>query len=125
MNQSDHTFPKRIELRQHHRCPVPSACLLSFAPFTPTISFGGDAEGEGLVLNLSLRGCKVNSDAEVDVGDAMSLIVLLPGEPCPTSIDLALVRWVHDQSFGVEFVSVGSAEVHRLRQFLSSIRVSE
>ena len=125
MNQSDHTFPKRIELRQHHRCPVPSACLLSFAPFTPTISFGGDAEGEGLVLNLSLRGCKVNSDAEVDVGDAMSLIVLLPGEPCPTSIDLALVRWVHDQSFGVEFVSVGSADVNRLRQFLSSIRVSE
>ena len=62
---------------------------------------------------------------EVDVGDAMSLIVLLPGERCPTSIDLALVRWVQDQSFGVEFVSVGSAEVNRLRQFLSSIRVSE
>jgi hypothetical protein len=125
MDQPRHAAPGRIELRQHRRCLVPSACLLSFAPFTPTISFGGDAEGEGVVLNLSLKGCKVHSDAEVNAGDAMSLIVLVPGEPCPTTIDLALVRWVGFPYFGLEFVSVGMTEANRLRQFLSSIRVSE
>mgnify|MGYP003401808364 len=50
----------------------------------------------------------------------MSLIILLPGELCPTTIDLALVRWGRDLHFGVEFVSMGTTEFNRIRQFLAS-----
>ena len=120
MDQSNNLSSARIELRQHQRCVVPPACLLSFAPFAPTISFNGDAEGEGVVINLSAGGCKISSDAGVTVGDAMSLIILLPGELCPTTIDLALVRWGRDLHFGVEFVSMGTTEFNRIRQFLAS-----
>ena len=52
------------------------------------------------------------------VGDAMSLILLLPGESSPTAVDLALVRWGQDACFGVEFVSMGTVEQDRLRQFV-------
>ena len=120
MDQSDNRSSARIELRQHQRSVVPPACLLSFAPFAPTISFNGDTEGEGVVINLSAGGCKISSDAGVAVGDAMSLIILLPGEICPTTIDLALVRWGRDLHFGVEFVSMGTTELTRIRRFLAS-----
>lgn len=125
MNQSNEVSHKRTELRQHHRRRVPPACLVSFAPFALSISFCGDTEGEGLVINLSNQGCKVESDAGVRVGDAMSLIMLLPGEQSPTLVDLALVRWASGQWFGLEFVSLGAAEMNRLRGFLASALASE
>ena len=48
----------------------------------------------------------------------LALIMLLPGESSPTAVDLALVRWGHDACFGVEFVSMGTVEQDRLRQFV-------
>lgn len=118
MDQSKKLSPAQKDLRQHQRRVAPPGCLLSFAPFAPTLSFNGDAEGEGVILNLSPGGCKINSDVGVKVGDAMSLILLLPGESSPTAVDLALVRWGHDACFGVEFVSMGTVEQDRLRQFV-------
>ena len=125
MDQSNQVSDRRIELRQHQRRGVPPTCLLSFARFALSITFSGDTEGEGSVINLSIKGCKVESDAGVKVGDAMSLIILLPGEESPTTVDLALVRWAKGQCFGLEFVSIGDAEMNRLRSFLASPRVSE
>lgn len=119
MDQSNKVAPARRELRQHQRRLAPPGCLLSFAPFAPTVSFNGDAEGEGVILNLSPGGCKINSEVVVKVGDAMSLIMLLPGESSPTSVDLALVRWGGEACFGVEFVSMGTVEQARLRQFVA------
>ena len=119
MDQSDKLAPAQKELRQHQRRLAPPGCLLSFAPFAPTTSFDGDVEGEGVILNLSPGGCKITSDVGVKVGDAMSLILLLPGESSPTAVDLALVRWGRDACFGVEFVSMGMVEQARLRQFVA------
>jgi hypothetical protein len=119
MSQSEQAPRKRIELRQHERHPVPPACLLSFSRFALSISFSGDAEGEGLVLNLSSKGCKVESEAGVKVGDAMSLIILLPGHPTPATIDLAMVRWAKEDCFGVEFISLTPVDSQRLHAFLT------
>lgn len=77
------------------------------------------------MVNLSLKGCKVNSEAGVKVGDAVSLIILLPGEEPPTAVDLALVRWTEGACFGLEFVSIGPAEANRLRRFLASAGPSD
>ncbi|MFO0730762.1 MAG: PilZ domain-containing protein [Nitrospiraceae bacterium] len=74
----------------------------------------------GAVINLSSKGCKVESEASVKVGDAMSLIILLPGQPAPASIDLALVRWAKGDCFGLEFISITPADAKRLQEFLVS-----
>ncbi|MCE3221890.1 MAG: hypothetical protein K0S58_70 [Nitrospira sp.] len=125
MNQPNQVPDKRIELRQHQRRLVPPTCVLSFARFALSITFTGDTEGEGSVINLSVKGCKVESDAVVRVGDAMSLILLLPGEESPATVTLAFVRWARRQSFGLEFISLGAAEMNRLRNFLATAAVSE
>ncbi len=125
MDHDNNVSPVRIELRQHPRCLVSQTCLLSFAPFAPTLSFNGDEEGEGLIFNLSPGGCMIGSEAGVKVGDAMSLIILLPGETSPTAVDLALVRWGTGRHFGVEFVSMGTAEQDRLRRFLAAAPAME
>lgn len=88
MDQSNNLSSARSELRQHRRCVVPPACRLSFAPFAPTISLSDDAEGKGVVINPSAGGCSISSEVGVTVGDAMSLVILLPGELCPTTIGL-------------------------------------
>ncbi len=125
MNRSNQRPDKRIELRRHPRRDVPPTCVLSFSRFALSITFNGDTEGEGSIVNLSLKGCKVESDAAVKVGDAMSLILLLPGGEAPATIDLALVRWTHGPCFGLEFISIGTTEVNRLRGFLESAGMSQ
>lgn len=112
----------RIELRRHRRhVVVTGSCLLSFSQFTLSISFAGDAEGEGSVINLSPKGCMVESEAAVKVAEAMSLIILLPDRKPPTTVDLAIVRWAKDDAFGLEFISMGANETARLLEFLGSI----
>ena len=111
----------RIELRRHQRHVVTGTCLLSFSQFTLSISFAGDAEGEGLVINLSPKGCMVESEAAVKVAEAMSLIMLLPDQKPPTTVDLAVVRWVKDDAFGVEFISMGADETARILEFLRNM----
>ena len=72
-------------------------------------------------MNLSAKGCKVESEAAVRVGEAMSVIILLPDEKGPTTIDLAMVRWAKGDMFGLEFISVGPDEAARIRDFLASM----
>jgi hypothetical protein len=95
---------------------------LSFSQFSLSISFAGDAEGEGIVLDLSPKGCKVESEAAVKVAEAMSLIILLPDQKAPTTVDLAVVRWVKNDAFGLEFISVGANEAARIVEFLTDIQ---
>jgi hypothetical protein len=111
----------RIELRRHRRYVVSGTCLLSFSQFTLSISFAGDPEGEGMVVNLSPQGCMVESEAAVKVAEAMSLIILLPDQQPPTPVDLAVVRWAQGDAFGLEFISMGTKEAARILEFLGSM----
>ena len=72
-------------------------------------------------MNLSSKGCKVESEATVKVSEAMSLIILLPDQKAPTTVDLALVRWVKDDAFGLEFISMGANEASRIFEYLTDM----
>ena len=111
----------RIELRQHQRQSVPGPCLLSYSQFALSSTVTVEAEGEGTVFKLSANVCKVESEAAVRVGEAMSLIILFPDQKCPTTVDLAMVRWAKGHAFGLEFISIGASEALRIRDFLVSV----
>ena len=69
--------------------------------------------GEGQVLNMSGRGCLVESSVPVKVGDNLQLRLSLP-EPEPSMrVSQAAVCWAQGLRFGVEFI--GMEEKDRVR----------
>lgn len=112
---------KRMELRRYPRRVVVKPTLLSFSPFSMSLTISEAAEGEGMLVDLSPSGCRVQSEVMVRVSEAMSLILLLPDHKGPTTVDLAMVRWVDDDKFGLEFISLGANEASRILGFLADI----
>ena len=88
------------------------------------ISFTGDRDGEGMVSNLSLGGCHVESETEVDRKDYLTFRVYHSFHEPPIKIDVAVVRWSRGTDFGVEFISLLSEEQDRLKQVLKSLGYS-
>lgn len=95
-----------IELRRHPRFRMSPPVILSFARSELSVSFDGDYRGEGTVVNLSAKGCKVLSHAQVRAGDRLSLSLHIPRRTSPLEINPAYVRWVEDGSFGLEWTAL-------------------
>jgi len=85
-------------------CPV----MFAAAPFI----------GEGVVHNLSQAGCLVEYDRIVLDGSYMSVRILLPDATRALTVELAAVRWVRKQYFGIEFLRLPVSDHTRLEQFL-------
>ncbi len=71
--------------------------------------------------NLSVRGCKLKSDASVYTGMYLALRVCLPGREATLQVDQAVVRWAKDHEFGLEFISMWPEEEEHLRHFVSTL----
>jgi hypothetical protein len=90
--------------RTHHRFPVAYPVIFQGAPFV----------GEGRLFDLSLTGCSVASDRTVLQGSYVKLNVFLSHPPLSLLIELGRVRWVRDQTFGVEFIRLPTIARRRL-----------
>lgn len=86
-------MPIRQYSRTYHRFPL----------FYPVIFGGVPFVGEGILTNLSLKGCSIMSDREVLCGSDVRMSLLLPNQRPALSIDLGTVKWVQGYEFGVEF----------------------
>ncbi len=79
--------------------------------------------GDGLCYDLSGGGCAVESAARVGKGDYVSLHLYLPDQRDPTTpliVDLAAVRWLVQQRFGIEFITMPCADQQRLRAYVDT-----
>ena len=77
-----------------------------------------DIDGAGLVYNLAVGGCAVETEHSVgDHGYISLTITLVPGSP-PVSIELAKLRWATRREFGVEFLTVSGGDARRLEEFV-------
>lgn len=77
--------------------------------------------GEGQTLDLSLRGCRVETDTAVPPGTELELRIYRPPEPTPIAVDSAAVRWARGREFGVEFLRLQSGEVEQLHRLLMDV----
>lgn len=88
------------------------------------VSFSGDqVSDQGMVVDLSVGGCRVKSTAAVFSGEFLGMLITLPGRDLPLAIGLATVRWSIGQEFGVEFIRMEPDQqklLHRLIQKLES-----
>ena len=94
--------------RTYHRFPL----------FYPVIFGGAPFVGEGMLINLSLRGCSVLCDREVLCGSDVRVSVLLPNQMPTLSIDLGTIKWVQGCQFGVEFLRLPLEARQRLNRTL-------
>ena len=86
------------------------------------ISFSEDRlEGTGTVIDLSIEGCRVRSDAPVFTGDYLAMQFHLPDQDCPLRIDLAAVRWSIGWEFGVEIIRLSPDQQTRLRELIHAV----
>ncbi|MGH7232335.1 MAG: PilZ domain-containing protein [Nitrospiraceae bacterium] len=93
-------------------------------PLQLPVSFSGNQEGTGIVKNLSLGGCQVESQTEAYAGDYLSLKMQLTEGDSPLTVDAAAVRWSEGYTFGLSFDWLKPQEQDRLNRFLSTLQVS-
>lgn len=79
--------------------------------------------GDGDLVDLSIRGCRIDSKAEVRPGTSLEMRVeISDGEP-PLKIKEAVVRWSRRQQFGVEFVNLSAEEWARLQHIVTELEL--
>lgn len=81
-------------------------------------------EGEANVVDLSKTGCAAESETAVEVGMILELSIFLPDYDWRLHIDRSVVRWVHGQTFGLEFQSLRPVHRERLRLLVEKFRES-
>lgn len=97
-----------VERRDYERLPI---------QLPATFRWDG-REGDGLVTELSVAGCALQSGAALTVGDRVRL-TLEPPAPAPAiTVALAAVRGIRPRGVGLEFVEVPEPDRSHLREFV-------
>jgi hypothetical protein len=86
---------------------------------------GNSHEIEGHTLDLSLGGARFESDLAVFPGKTIMVRLVVPGTELPVSIPEAKVRWVDEQTFGVEFENVRPDELDELEELINEFDETE
>jgi hypothetical protein len=103
-----------MDKRQHPRFP---------ARFHSSFTSVTVVSGEGNVVDLSIRGCRIESSTDVQPGASLEIrIVAIAHEP-PIQIQQALVRWTRGRQFGLEFVTMAPEEWARLQHIVKQIEM--
>jgi PilZ domain-containing protein len=107
-----------VDLRRYprHRVSAPFPCAFSLLGLKRWTA--ADRNGLGVVLDVSLRGARVMSTAAMNPGDHLAVSFRMPDHVTAMQLD-ATVRWINDQLFGLEFVSMPLSVETRLKKFLA------
>ena len=93
------------------------------AQFRSSFSSVAMVGGEGSLLELSIRGCRIESLTDVKPGATLEVRVeAIEGEP-PIQIQAAIVRWSREQQFGLEFEVIAPTEWAYLRDVVQQIEL--
>src|SRR3954463_8976590 len=91
--------------------------------FHSSFSSIGMVVGEGTLIDLSIRGCRIATPPVVVPGAALEVRIATIEYDPPIKVQQALVRWVRGRQFGVDFVSMGPEEWARLQHRVKQIEM--
>ena len=103
-----------MDKRQHPRFP---------ARFHSSFTSVTVVSGEGNVVDLSIRGCRIESLADVQPGASLEVRIAAREHEPPLQIQQALVRWSRGRQFGLEFVTMAPEEWARLQHTVKQIEM--
>lgn len=121
MVQASHRSALLNKFRQHPRVRItaPFVCALSHCQSRRWLRRPG--KDLGVVYDLSIRGARVSTEAEIRPGDEVTLHLRLPKQIKPADIAVAKVRWAKDQFFGLVFTEVSPAAQNRLKKYVAIV----
>jgi len=93
--------------------------------FRSTLSASTQLEGTGLMLDLSLGGCRIESPVTVEPGVSLKLSIYVPGLDWPLMIEAASVQWMRGKIFGLAFIRIRDTERQRLEQVINDLMQAE
>ena len=91
--------------------------------FRSSFSSIGIIGGEGTLVDLSIRCCRIESPTNVQPGASLEVRITVIEEEPPIKIQQALVRWTRGRQFGVEFVTMVPDEWARLQHTVKQIEM--
>lgn len=91
------------------------------AQFRSRISGEQLEEGQGRTLDVSARGCKIESEVTVEPGMALECRIHIPGLDRPLRRDEAEIKWRTGTIFGVLFTCITSQEFEKLKRVLTEL----
>lgn len=83
----------------------------------------GGVPGVGLVVDISMGGCRFNTASELKLGTLLNLELVAADDAAPILIDAAVVRHVRGQTVGVEFLQWRHQERERLQLFVRGLLI--
>ncbi len=108
-----------MEQRRHQRFPL-------HLPIAYSKAFTGDPPTqEGETLNLSVGGCLVGKSTPPPLGTFLYLRTYLEKKQAWIKIEVAAVRWVQEDSFGVEFIQFQPDQEDQLQNYLKSVTATQ
>lgn len=132
-----HIEALRRVVREAMGAPAPSLAEQAVAPpavlvprahprfkVNHAVVFTGRVEGHGVVSNLSLGGCHIESSRVVQPDTYLTVHVTLPDNAQPLKVNVAVVRWTRPGVFGVEFRYIEQPIRERLAHYLSMLSQS-
>lgn len=88
-------------------------------PIRGAVFLVGERVGRGgTVLNVSEEGCAIESSVTLQVGDRLSLHLVLSEDLPSVIVEEARVCWITEDRLGVRFVRLSDRDGERLRTFL-------
>lgn len=78
----------------------------------------GDRQGPGMIHNLSIERCHIESPVEVCPGMTLALYLILPSGSQHVAVEHAMVTWARRGECGIRIQHLQRAEADRLRAFL-------
>ena len=95
-----------MKLRKYGRIAVELAASFSGASF----------RAPGVIVDISLTGCRVQSELSVQKNDALGVLIDVPGWDNPLYISQAIIRWANAPEFGLEFIQMELTDRQRLHE---------
>lgn len=96
-------------------------CARYAVHFRSTLSTPQIPESSGTAIDLSIRGCRVQSFMPVIPGIRIKLSIDVPEAEKAIEIDQAVVRWSVGQEFGLEFATITPEQFERLTKVIQQL----
>ena len=103
-----------MEQRKNFRFPV---------KFRSSFSSVGIVGGEGSIVDLSIRGCRIESPGDVQPGASLEVRIKVVEDEPPIHIQAAIVRWKRGEEFGLEFEVIIPSEWVHLKEFVKQLEL--